>query len=99
MPDVSDIQLLALRKDFHVHKHICLILCDCSEEDKHHMFGDILSVFSKHFSCTAAAEDVHEELSAMGMWSWTSELFQMLNTVQRKASCFVTQSQELMMQL
>lgn len=28
-----------------------------------------------------------------------SELIQMLNTVQKKASCFVTQSQELVMQL
>lgn len=33
------------------------------------MFGDILSMLSKLFPGTAAPEDVHEELSAVGMRS------------------------------
>lgn len=62
----KDVQLLAFHKD--AYKHICLIFYYCFEEaTNNHVFDDIFSMFSKHFSGTAAAEDVHKEFLAVGM--------------------------------
>lgn len=86
----NDVQLLAFCKDFYAYVHICLILYDCFEEaTNNHVFDDIFSVFSKHFSGTAAAEDIHEEFLAVGMWSWTSELLEDTKHLQKKSQLYV----------
>lgn len=63
----NEVQRLVFGKDLYAYERICLISYDCFEEaTTHHVFEDAFSVFSKHFSGAAAAEDAHEVL-ALGM--------------------------------
>lgn len=63
----GDVQLLAFCNDFYAYKHICLLLYDCFEETtNNHVFDDIFSMFSKHFSETVAAEGIDEKFLAVG---------------------------------